>query len=122
MSRVRSADTRPEMLVRSMLHSLGYRYRLHARHLPGTPDMVFPAREKVLFINGCFWHGHSCRMGRALPKTNVEFWRQKIQRNTERDRQNIAVLRRMGWGVAVVWECELKKSDRWVSRILRFLG
>lgn len=124
MSRVRSADTRPEMTVRSALHGLGYRYRLHMKGLPGTPDLVFPARQKVLFVHGCFWHGHSCRMGQASSKTHVEFWDNKIRQNMSRDRHTIAALRRLGWGVAVVWECQLKKrnGDKWLSRIARFLG
>lgn len=123
MSRVRSSDTRPEMTVRSTLHALGFRYRLHSKDLPGTPDLVFPSRGKVLFVHGCYWHGHNCRMGQAASKTNVEFWAEKIRTNIARDRRNINALRRMGWGVAVVWECELKKrmGGKWVSRVTRFL-
>ena len=84
--------------------------------------MVFPARQKVVLVHGCYWHGHACRMGQAASKTNVDFWAQKISRNTQRDKRNVAALRRMGWGVAVVWECQLKKDDHWISRIVRFLN
>ena len=123
MSRVRSSDTRPEMTVRSALHALGFRYRLHQKDLPGTPDLVFRSRNKVVFVHGCFWHGHHCRLGQAASKSNVEFWADKIRRNVARDRRNITALRRQGWGVAVVWECELKKrmGDKWILRIIRFL-
>lgn len=123
MSRIRSSDTRPEMIVRSALHALGFRYRLHRTDLPGTPDLVFPSRKKVLFVHGCFWHGHRCRMGQAAPKTNVEFWADKIRKNVARDRRNVNALRRQGWGVAIVWECELKKrrGGKWISRVARFL-
>ena len=123
MSRVRSSGTRPEMTVRSALHALGFRYRLHRKDLPGTPDLVFPSRQKVVLVHGCFWHGHHCRMGQAASKTNVEFWAEKIRKNVARDRSAVNALRRQGWGVAVVWECELKKSmgGKWISRIARFL-
>jgi DNA mismatch endonuclease (patch repair protein) len=111
------------MAVRSTLHALGFRYRLHRKDLPGTPDLVFPSRNKVIFVHGCFWHGHHCRMGQAASKTNVDFWADKIRKNVARDRRNISALRRQGWGVAVVWECELKKrmGGKWVARIARFL-
>lgn len=121
MSRVRSADTRPEMAVRSALHAIGYRYRLHVKTLPGRPDMVFPARRKVILIHGCFWHGHNCRMGNAVSKTNVAFWEEKLRRNVQRDRRNASALRRLGWSVAIVWECQIKHGDQWLRRIVRFL-
>ena len=122
MSRIKSTNTRPEMSVRSALHSLGFRYRLHVKGLPGTPDLVFPAKGKVVFVHGCFWHGHSCRRGLAGPMTNIDYWNEKIRRNVERDRRSAAALRRMGWGVAVVWECQIKNGERWVSRVVRFLA
>ena len=121
MSRVHAKNTRPEMKVRSTLHALGYRYRLHRADLPGKPDLVFPSRRKIIFVHGCFWHGHGCRGGREKSKTNVEFWDKKIIANRQRDKRNIAKLRRLGWGVAVIWECELKNSI-WISRITRYLG
>jgi DNA mismatch endonuclease, patch repair protein len=120
MSRVRSTNTKPEMTVRSALHRLGYRYALHRRDLPGNPDLVFAARGKIIFVHGCFWHGHSCRAGRAQSKSNVAFWENKIETNVRRDRRNIAKLRRDGWGVKIVWECKIKKNN-WLASTLRFL-
>ncbi len=110
MSRIRSKDTKPEMTVRRLIHSLGYRFRLHRRDLPGTPDMVFPGRKAVIFVNGCFWHGHDCGRGK-LPKSNVRFWRKKFRDNSARDEKNIAALRANGWRVLVVWECEMICGD-----------
>ena len=120
MSLVRSRDTKPEMLVRRLVHRLGYRYRLHRRDLPGVPDLVFSSRQRVIFVNGCFWHGHSCRWGR-IPKSHVEYWEQKIGRNRQRVQQNLRKLRRMKWKCLVLWECELEKIDAITSRIIRFL-
>lgn len=121
MSRIHSQDTKPELAVRSTLHRLGYRYVLHRRELPGTPDLVFPARHKVIFVHGCFWHGHSCKYGQAQPKSNVDFWKEKITRNIERDKRTVADLRRQGWGVMVIWECRIKQKN-WLSAALRFLN
>lgn len=121
MSRIRSTDTKPEILVRSALHRHGFRYSLHRRDLPGTPDIVFPSRKKVLFVHGCFWHGHYCKYGRARPKSNVRFWNAKINANMLRDKRNIAKLRRMGWSVKVIWECRIKK-DRWFDSVVRYLN
>lgn len=109
------------MQVRSTLYALGYRFRLHRSDLPGKPDLVLSSRGKVVFVHGCFWHGHSCRRGRGRSKSNVEFWNQKIDTNQKRDRHNIAALRKLGWGVALVWECQLQGSA-WISRLIRFLG
>jgi DNA mismatch endonuclease (patch repair protein) len=99
---------------------MGYRYVLHKQGLPGTPDLVFPARGKVLFVHGCYWHGHTCKYGKAQSKSNVEFWQQKIDANRRRDRRNLRKLRAAGWSVATVWECEIKQR-KWVDRIVRFL-
>lgn len=121
MSRIHSRDTKPELIVRSTLHRFGYRYVLYRRELPGTPDLVFPARHKVLFVHGCFWHGHKCKYGKARPKSNVEFWGTKIEGNIRRDKRNIVALRRQGWGVMVIWECRIKRGD-WLSAVLRFLN
>lgn len=121
MARVKSTNTLPELQVRSALHRLGYRFRLHVRGLAGKPDLVFPSRKKVIFVHGCFWHGHVCRMGSAQPKTNVEFWQSKIERNQSRDKSVVARLRREGWGVATIWQCELQRGDQWLRRIQRFL-
>lgn len=122
MRRVRSMDTSPELRVRHALHRLGYRYRLHHPSLPGRPDLVFPARHKVIFIHGCFWHGHPCKRGDRLPATNQDYWREKIDRNRKRDRRHQRQLRCDGWSVAIVWECQLKEFDRMTRRLCRFLG
>lgn len=120
MRRVKGKDTRPEMQVRRLLHAAGYRYRLHRRDLPGTPDLAFPGRRKAIFVHGCFWHGHDCRRGARQPKTNAEYWRAKIARNRERDAQNRAALAGLGWGSLTVWECELKQ-DGLLTRLEDFL-
>jgi DNA mismatch endonuclease (patch repair protein) len=121
MSRIRSRDTRPEWMVRSLLHRDGYRYRLHRRDLPGCPDLVFVSRRKVIFVHGCFWHMHRCRYGLVAPKTNAKFWKEKREGNVRRDRQNVRALRKLGWRVLVVWECQLKNQERMKSRIEKFL-
>ena len=120
MSCVGTKDTKPEMVVRRALHRLGYRYRLHRRDLPGSPDLVFPSRRKVVFVHGCFWHGHSCRWGR-LPKTRPDYWQPKIASNRERDKRNLTTLEEAGWRAVVIWQCELKQADRALGRIVAFL-
>jgi DNA mismatch endonuclease (patch repair protein) len=123
MAKVRSRDTRPEMIVRRAAHALGYRYRLHVRALPGCPDMVFPARRAVVFVHGCFWHRHACAMGDRTPKSRAKFWRNKLEGNRLRDRRHHRKLRSAGWRVMVVWECDaLRDIDRVVRRLQRFLG
>ena len=104
MSRIRSKNTQPEMVVRRMLHALGYRYVLHDKRLPGRPDLVFPARGKVVFVNGCFWHSHTCGRG-FLPVRNAQFWAAKMDGNKARDRRNVHAIRAQGWRVFTVWEC-----------------
>ena len=99
MRAVKSSDTAPEMIVRRLVHHLGVRFRLHRRDLPGTPDIVLPGRRKVIFVNGCFWHGHDCSRGARVPKTNTSYWRAKIDRNVSRDRQSLAALENAGWRV-----------------------
>ena len=121
MARVRSTDTRPEMLVRKLVYALGYRYRLHARELPGRPDIVFRKRAKVIFIHGCFWHRHTrCALAR-LPKSRLDFWLPKLEGNKRRDDRNRRELQRMGWKVLTVWECQLNRPARMADRIRRFL-
>ncbi|MEX0701537.1 MAG: very short patch repair endonuclease [Planctomycetales bacterium] len=122
MAAVRATDTAPEMVVRRMVHSLGYRYRLHVRELPGTPDLIFPRHRKIIDVRGCFWHGHSCGRCR-VPRTRRGYWRAKIERNSARDERTIRKLRRAGWRVLVVWECATvpAKRDALRRRILRFL-
>lgn len=122
MRRVKSKNTKPEMLVRKLLYSLGYRYRLHARELPGKPDIVFRGRAKALFVHGCFWHQHSvCRRGRP-PASRHEFWIPKLARNLERDQAQGEKLAALGWEVLVVWECELADRKALEARLEDFLG
>lgn len=122
MALVRGKDTKPELIVRSLIHGLGYRYRLHWRELPGTPDLVFTSKRKVIFVHGCFWHRHAnCSLAR-LPKSRKEFWETKLQGNVERDARNMRALKRDGWRVLLIWECELKDMSRLTKRIGRFLN
>src|SRR5262245_26519458 len=111
MSRVRPRDTQPERIVRSALHSLGYRFRVHFGTLLGKPDIVFPGRRKIIFVHGCFWHGHKhCRFAR-IPKTRPEFWELKIAQNRGRDKRTATSLRQAGWRVIVLWQCQLSNLD-----------
>jgi DNA mismatch endonuclease (patch repair protein) len=120
MRLVRGKDTQPEMAVRSMVHRQGFRYALHRRDLPGNPDLVFPARDRVIFVHGCFWHGHSCRAGRNRPSSNTAYWTAKLDRNRARDAANRRCLRKLGWRILIIWECELKNPERLRARIARF--
>lgn len=110
MSRIRGSDTGPELLVRRYLHALGFRYRLHARDLPGRPDLVLPKHGAVVFVHGCFWHAHSCQKGR-IPRTRSKFWQEKFAYNQARDSRNVRALRRLGWRVLTVWECSLARGS-----------
>lgn len=112
MAAIKGKDTKPEMIVRRYLHSLGYRYGLHNRNLPGSPDLVLRKYKTVIFIHGCFWHGHDgCKYNR-LPKSNVEFWQEKITRNRQRDQEAVRFLKEKGWNVITIWECDLKSRDK----------
>ena len=111
MSGIGSKDTKPELLVRRGLHALGYRYRLHDRRLPGRPDLVFPKRRAVIFVNGCFWHGHDCSLFR-WPSTRADFWRDKIGANIDRDRRNREALIGAGWRVLDIWECTIRGATK----------
>lgn len=117
MSRVRSKDTRPEMLLRRGLHSRGFRFRLHRRDLPGTPDLVFVALRAVIFVHGCFWHGHGCRKS-MLPTTRTEFWSSKIQANQVRDQLALQRLHSAGWRTLVVWECRIARNKDSAEEVL----
>ena len=121
MSRIGSKHTKPELIVRSLLHRLGYRFRLHRRELPGRPDIVFIGRKKAIFVHGCFWHGHGCKIGK-LPKSNLDFWSPKIERNRLRDREKRSELEQIGWTVEEVWQCEIKDIQLLESRLRSFLG
>src|SRR6185437_15650112 len=143
MRAIRSRDTLPEMAVRSLVHRLGYRFRLHRRDLPGKPDLVFPVRRKVIFVHGCFWHSHACKTG-LIPKTNRDFWLPKLEgiravtkkilkiypgllppeprRNKARDKKNLKDLTQQGWDALTIWQCELKNSSAVRRRVKGFLG
>ena len=121
MRAVHSEDTGPEMIVRRLVHSLGFRYRLHVSNLPGKPDLVFPSRKKVIFVHGCFWHGDTCPRGKRVPKENREYWVKKIGRNVERDKNNQKLLRGLGWDYLIIWEHELKDLAHVEKRIIDFL-
>lgn len=121
MSLVRCKDTKPEMAVRRLVHGMGYRYRLHDRRLPGTPDLVFPARRKVIFIHGCFWHRHGCALGDRMPKSRLDFWKPKLDANRGRDARNLRALCRLGWDVLVLWECQLADHRKLAKRLRMFL-
>ena len=121
MARIKAEDTKPEIAVRRIAFSLGYRYRLHRKDLPGKPDLVFPRLGKIILVHGCFWHQHSCKDGRT-PSSNKDYWIPKLERNTERDRNNLNELCKLGWTCLVIWECELKNPARLTSRIEKFLS
>lgn len=120
MQAVGQKDTGPEMTVRRTLHRLGYRYRLHRKDLPGKPDIVFPGRRKAIFVHGCFWHGHGCRYGRP-PKSRPEYWLPKLERNKERDAENVEALKSLGWETLTVWQCETKDIDTLTAELVDFL-
>ena len=122
MSRVHQSDTAPELEVRRILHRLGYRYRLHRRGLPGTPDIVFTSRKKVIFVHGCFWHRHEGCRHSTTPKTRVAFWKDKFEKNVERDSRNLRSLRQLGWKPLVIWQCQTEDAQRLGRRLARFLG
>src|SRR5690606_8745927 len=112
MRRIRSRDTKPEMVVRRVVHSMGYRYRLHVKDLPGRPDLAFPSKKKVIFVHGCFWHQHrGCSKARR-PASKQDFWDSKLDANLLRDAQNQLSLKKMGWGFLIIWECELRDMNR----------
>lgn len=120
MRRIKSADTKPEMVVRRLVHSMGYRFRLHRKDLPGKPDLVFGPRQKAIFVHGCFWHQHAnCSAGR-LPASNADYWHQKLQRNVERDSRARSQLVDSGWSILTVWDCETKNVDALRTRLDAF--
>jgi len=121
MQAVKSKDTAPELAVRSLAHGMGYRFRLHRKDLPGKPDLVFPRLRKILFVHGCFWHGHRCARGARVPMHNRDYWTQKIRRNRKRDQAAVSALVASGWKVAVLWECDIKDQRRTASAIRKFL-
>lgn len=121
MSRVKGRDTQPERLVRSLLHRMGFRFRIHRKDLPGKPDIVLPKHRKIIIVNGCFWHGHEGCKRSARPSTNQMFWNEKIDRNVARDARNIQSLHQLGWTVLVIWQCQTKAPDALCERLRTFL-
>jgi DNA mismatch endonuclease (patch repair protein) len=122
MASVRQKGTKPELIVRKLLHGLGYRFRLHAGDLPGKPDIVFKGRHKIIFVHGCFWHGHDCDHGRRQPQSNQAYWFPKIERNRVRDVATTAALSSKGWSIKTVWECELQSIKKVARELAEFLG
>lgn len=109
MAKVKGKNTKPELTVRRLIYGAGYRYRLHYKKLPGSPDIVFKSKKKVIFIHGCFWHSHECRKN-SVPKSRSDFWKSKFERNKERDIENVDKLKALGWSILVIWECEVNKT------------
>ena len=121
MSLIRSGDTKPEKRLRSALHRSGFRYRLHVRSLPGTPDIVFPGRRKAIFVHGCFWHSHRCQRPSRKPKSNRAYWLPKLDANRKRDARNRRRLSALGWQSLTIWECEIRAIDKALAKVERFL-
>jgi len=121
MRSVRGKDTTPELRVRTLVHSMGFRYALHSAKLPGKPDLVFTSRRKVIFVHGCFWHKHRCRHGSIAPASNTDYWSKKLERNRLRDRKNVFQLKKEGWKVLVLWECSTKNLPSLEKRLTAFL-
>src|SRR4030042_6923178 len=122
MSRIRSKDTTPELVVRHLVHRMRHRFRLYRRDLPGHPDLVLARHRKVIFIHGCFWHRHGCKRGRTKPATNPDYWEHKRQGNTRRHQRKVRLLKRLGWDVHVVWECETGKPELLTKTLASFLS
>lgn len=121
MSRIRSTNTKPEIAVRSLVHRLGYRFRLHRRELPGRPDIVLPRHRKIILVHGCFWHGHDCKLA-SKPKSNGEYWSAKIVSNKTRDAKNLAALSAENWRVLEIWECEVRRNEGLEDKVKNFLS
>ena len=122
MSAIKSKNTKPEITVRKLLHSMGYRFRLHKKDLPGSPDIVLPKYKTVIFVHGCFWHRHQNCKYASNPKTRREFWEKKFKENIERDKKTQEKLKNLGWKTKIVWECEIKKQDKLIKKLEDFLN
>jgi DNA mismatch endonuclease, patch repair protein len=121
MANIRSRHTKPELIVRSIIHGLGYRFRLHDKKLPGKPDIVLPRHKKIILIHGCFWHMHDCKRGNVTPKTNVDYWQNKRFRNVARDKDNLSFYANSGFNTLIIWECEVKDKDALTNKLKEFL-
>ncbi len=122
MSRIKAKDTRPELVARRLIHGMGYRYRLHAKDLPGKPDIVFRPRQKVIFVNGCFWHQHQGCKDNHVPKSNISYWAPKLEKTKKRDTENQRKLISSGWQVLIIWECQLKDLETLKANVRSFLN
>ena len=122
MAAIKGKDTKPELIVRTLLHSLGYRFRLHRKDLPGKPDIVLPRLNTAVFVNGCFWHSHTCRWGVVTPRTRARFWAQKRQSTVARDQLRIDALKELGWRVVTIWECEVRDHESLAARLKQELS
>jgi DNA mismatch endonuclease (patch repair protein) len=122
MRAVKGRDTTPEMIVRRTVHAMGKRYRLHRVDLPGKPDLTFPRLRKIIFVNGCFWHGHDCKRGDRQPKENTDYWSKKISRNKERDARTLEALKSLDWDVLIIWECQIKDRSALGDRLEHFFS
>lgn len=122
MRRIRSANTKPELAVRSLTHRLGFRFRIHRRDLPGSPDLVFPSKQKVIFVHGCFWHQHRGCIDGRLPKSNTEYWLPKLANNKKRDKKNRSRLARLGWKCLVIWDCQTVDGKKLKQQLKAFLN
>lgn len=122
MAAIRAKDTKPEMLVRKLVFSFGYRYRLHVTDLPGHPDLVFPRLRKIIDVRGCFWHRHTCKDGARTPEDNAEYWKSKIERNVARDTKNSYEWKKQGWDVLILWECQTKSKEELAEKVRTFLA
>ena len=122
MRQIKSRDTRPEMVVRRLVHASGYRYRLHVANLPGKPDLVFRSLKRIIEVRGCFWHQHTGCIDSHIPQTRMEYWIPKLSRNQQRDKDNLRRLRKSGWTILIVWECQTADQEKLQKRLLRFLS
>jgi len=122
MRRIRSANTKPEMVVRSLAHRLGYRFRLHRKDLPGRPDLIFPSKRKVIFVHGCFWHQHRMCIDGRVPKSNTKYWLPKLASNKQRDKKNRSALARLDWKCLAIWDCETRDAKKLKRQLKAFLG
>ena len=122
MSQIKGKNTKPEMIVRSIVHRMGYRYGLHRKNLPGKPDIVLTRHKKIIFVHGCFWHMHNCKYGKVAPATNSKFWQDKREGNVARDKKNLNKLKEDNWKILVVWECQTKDLESLINRLYKFLS
>lgn len=122
MTAIKSRHTKPEIVVRSIVHRLGFRFRLHSKKLAGKPDIVLPRHKKIILVHGCFWHMHDCKRGNVTPKTNADYWQNKRFRNVARDKENLKIYKKQNWNVLTIWECEIKDLNKLERKLGKFLS